>query len=512
MHILGVHLDYPFLRISRIRKTQKGIVLDWNKTALLTAEDENQEALSFPNVKRLYIENFAGKVVSGLSPKDFLVRQLDVKISSQKHVEKAIAFQSEALSHFKPGEVITVPLVEKKEKGKAEALLFTVPREALKKHLDDLKKIEIDPDIVSTIPSALCHFFRWKFPKLNEALIIDLGSSVITCAYMENGQLKKAHAIPTGIEELLGALYEDRKRILLKNEIEGAAKQIDLLLLKSQLNPHLSNELNALKQEIAKIDYSFSRGLNKPILFTGRSDAFIHLREFLADFSDAEWPLSIEEQKSAISLGLCIEQTQKKALQLRREEFFPERNWTRMGRIALILIASSIAISATLAGLGMQAAKKSKEQMLHAIQTPLRKNLIADGSVEEQIDQWIDAIEKNNQEYPYILQAPKVTEVLSWLSSHPLLKEMKQEGDPIDIQEFRVQLVKFPTNRSEKDPYLAKAELEFRFKSMMNARRFHEALREGDAMVNPNLEITWEVLHDGYRTSFFLKNRSPYVP
>lgn len=511
MHILGIHLDYPFLRISRIRKTRTGIEIDWNKAVSLIQEEEKGEASEtdfLTNVKRLYIENFRGKVVSGLSSKDFLARLVDVKIANSKHIEKAIAFQSEALSHFKPGEVITVPQIEKTEKGKAEALLFTVPREGMRTHLEELGKLGIDPDAVSTVPSALCHFVRWKFPKLSDAFIIDLGSSVVSCVCMENGQLKKAHAISTGIEELLGALYEDRKRILLKNEIEGAAKQIDLLLLKSQLNPHLSNELNALKQEIAKIYYSFTRGLKKAILFTGRSDAFIHLREFLIDFSDSEWPLSIEEQKSAVSLGLCIEQTQKKALQLRREEFFPDQNWVRMGRIALILLASSLALSGSLLFLGIRSAETSKEQMVQAIQTPLRQKLISEGSMEEQIDQWIDAIEKNNREYPYISQAPRVADVLSWLSSHPLLEELKMEGDPIEIRTLRVQLVKCPMLRSENEPYLAKVELEFEFKSMMNARRFHEALREGDELVNPRLEITW----DGSRASFYLKNRSPYVP
>lgn len=490
---------------------------------MLTDEEEPSETLYFSgrkeqishhfrNVKPLYIENFRGKVVSGLSPKDFLVRQIDVKIASQKHVEKAIAFQSEALSHFKREEVITVPVVGKKEKEKVEAFLFTVPRESLKSHFEELKKLEIDPDIVSTIPSALCHFIRWKFPKLSDAFIVDLGSSVVSCALLESGQLKKAHGIPTGMAELLCALYEDRKRILLKNEIEGAAKQIDLLLLKSHLNPNLFNELNALKQELAKIYYSFTRGQPKPILFTGRTDAFIHLREFLSEFSNEDWPLSIEEQKSAISLGLCIEQTQKNPLQLRREEFFPEKNWARMGLIGLILIACSLMISGTLTGLGIHLSKRSKEQMLSAIQNPVRQKLMSEANMEEQIDQWIHAIEKNNQEYPYINQSPKVAEVLSWISSHPLLTELKLEGDPIQIQEMRVRLIKFPTLRSEKEPYLTKVDLEFQFKSMMNARRFHEALREGDEFVNSNLEITWDVLQNGYRVSFFLKNRSPHVP
>lgn len=539
MQILGIHIDFPFLRMSRIRKSRQGIHVYWTKTFPLVEEEEGQEEIlskktplegppnghknPFPengtfsggpfvsNVKRLYIENFRGKIVSALSAKDFLIRSLEMKISSQKHIEDAIAFQSEALSHFKPQEILAVPLIEKREKGKIEALLFTVIREGLRSHLEKLQSLGLDPDIVSTSASALCHFIQWKFPKLTDAFLIDLGSEVITCALVEKGKLKKAHAIPIGIEELLAALYEDRKRILLKKEIESAAKQIDLLLLKPQLNPHLSDLLISLRQELSKIFYSFTRSEPKPIIFTGRSDAFLHLREFLTDFSGSEWPLSFEEQKSAISLGLCIEQTKKDPLQLRKEEFFPRKNWVRMGKVALMLLCISFVMSAVLIGSGLKTALKSKEKMLYSLQTPLRKNFLKAGDIEEQIDHWIETIEKNNQEYPFIMQAPKVTEILSWISTHPLLEELKMEGDPIDVQEIRVQLLNFPNLHSKSESYLTKVEMEFSLNSMMNARRFHEALREGDAWVNPNLEITWDVSDRGYRTSFYLKNKASHV-
>ncbi len=537
MYILGVHLDFPFLKLCRIRKTRKAIDIFWTKTVLLAEESRHplsgKEELQIPpdsaneknpyktqkneaifedspqeNVKRLYTSHFREKVVSGLAAKDFLIRSIDVKIASKNHVEEAISFQSEALSHFKPGEALIVPIVRAKEKGKAEGLLFTIPKDHLKAHLEELQKWGIDPDVVSTIPSALCHFVQWKFSKLDGAFIVDLGSSAITCALMEQRILKKAHAIPMGIEELLGALYEDRKRILLKNEIEGAAKQIDLLLLKSHLNPRLSEKIGALRQELSKVYFSFTRNSIQPIIFTGRSDAFIHLREFLMDEAHEEWSLSLEEQKSAASIGLCLEQVSSLPLQLRRNEFFPKKNWAQMGFIGLSLLGLSLFLSAALVWIGFRFSDKIKGEMLRA----LPSSLLIDGKAEERIDRWIDDIEKNNKEYPYILQTPKVTEVLSWFSSHPLLEELKREGDPIDIREIRVQLVDFPSIHSPDESYLEKVEIEFRFKSIMNARRFHEALREGDDWINTQREISWDVLNESYRTSFYLKNRSPYAP
>lgn len=501
MNILGIHIDSSFIRTCLLRKGRQGIEI-----RALRAVSLNEDT----NVKPLYINGFKGRITSGLSAKDFLIRTMEIKVAGSRHIEEAIAFQSEALSHFKPEEVITIPFLGKK--GKADALLFTVPCDGLKKHLTQLEEMGIEPDAISTVPSALCHFIRWKFPKLSEAFIIDLGSNETTCALMEKGELKKSHAITKGIDGLLAAFREDRKKILLKNEIEGSAKQSDLLLLKPGLNPHLSGELIELRQELAKVYYSFTRGLIKPVIFTGRTDAFIHLREFLIDFSEGECPLTSEEQKFAVSMGLALEQTSPTPLQLRQGNFFPKKNWARMGFYALTLLAASVVLSIALLAIGLRSTSLRKEEMLESLQTSSRKTLLTEGNMEEQIDQWISAIESNNKEYPYILQAPKASEVLSWLSGHPLLEELKNEGDPIDVREIKYQLTSYPTIRSSKEPFLAKVEIEFDFKSMMNARKFHESLRSSDDWIDSTQEISWDALNNGYRASFFMKNRSPHVP
>ncbi len=239
---------------------------------------------------------------------------------------------------------------------------------------------------------------------------------------------------------------------------------------------------------------------------TGRTDPFIHLREYLIEGEDSHSTLTLEEQKFAVSIGLALEAAQPQPLQLRLQEFFPRKNWRRMGVYATALLIAGWVTGIALVGMGLEFSRSRKAEMLHSLSLPRSSE-----KVEEKIDQWIAAIEKNNKEYPYILQAPKVTEVLSWFSLHPLLEELKKEGDPIDLQAIHYQLTSFPKNGATKEPYLAKVELEFQFKSAMNARKFHEALRSGDTLVNPDLEITWDALNNSYRTSFFLKNRSPYV-
>lgn len=479
MQTLGVHLDLPFVR-----------------TALIDQRRRRIEVKDLSNVKPLYINKFKGRIVSGISAKDFLTRSLELKIGGSRHIEEAIAFQSETMTHFDPTEILSVPLIQKKKKGCVEALVFTVPREALKAHLAELEKLQIDPDQVSTIPSALCRFIRWKFPQLLDPFIIDLGSSGTTCVLMEKGQLQKSHPIGIGMEKLLAALLEDRKKTLLKKEIHGAAKQLDLLLLKPGLNPNLTASLNELRKEIEKTFYSFCKGTQREVIFTGQSDTFTHLQEFLIKSGD--FPLTLEEQKFAVAIGLGLEYS---SLQLRREEFFPQKTWRRMGSYAAVLLAISFCFSAACLGFSLRLIDLRKGEICRSAKV----------SNVQEIDDWISSIEKNNKEYPYILQAPKAAEVLEWLSSHPLLETFKKEGDPIEISNIRYQLLSYPKIGAPKDPYLAKVEIEFQCKSSTNARKFHEALRQGDSCVNPNLEISWDASNEGYRASFFLLNRSPHA-
>ncbi len=509
MNILGIHLDFPYIRTCKIRKTRRKLEFETLETISLI---EGVSGESKPDVKPLYIQSFRGKIATGLSASKFFIRPFEIKIAGKRHFEEAIAFQAEALSHLRPEDAMTVPLIETRDNQNVGGLLFTVAKEGLKEHLLQFEQLQIDPDAVSTVPSALCCYIKWKFPNLLQAVIIDLGSSETTCVLMEKGKLKKSHTISQGIEHLLSALHQDRKKNLLKKEAAEVAQQIDLLLLKPALTPSLSKELTHLRQELAKMYRSFCRDSQLPVIFTGRSNAFIHLSEFLIDAEKGEWSLSIKEQKFAISMGLALEQTHSTPLQLRQQEFFPQKNWRRMGLYAIVLLGCSAFLSSALLVFGLNSISSCKQEILDSLQARSPDHLLAKGGAEETIDLWIEEIEKNKKDYPYLLQAPKVAEVLSWISSHPLFIEFKNEGDSVDLREMKYQLTSFPSIHSATEPFLAKVELELHFKNAMNARKFLSALREGDDWVNPDLPISWEALSDSYRASFFLKNRSPYVP
>lgn len=515
MQILGLHIDRPFLRGALIQKGRLGFKICELKTAPLKEPE---------NVKQLYKHKFKGRLVSGLSSKDVMIRPMDLNIRNPRHIEAALHFQSEGLTHLNPAEVISIPHLTQKSPGKVEALLFSASREAIRSHLQECEKLHASLDCVSSNGLALTYFVLWKAPDLSEALIVHLGSHEWTCVLMERGKLKKSHALGLGTEALLTALWEDRKKILLPADVEEVAKQIDLQQMKAMLNPHLSAKLSELRNELAKVIFSFHRNADpKPVIFTGHIDAFKNLKNFLMeDLKEAisneygeKW--KVEEKKFAIPIGLAIEQTEK-PLQLLHEEFFPKKNWRRTGSYALLLIFFSIFLSCLLLSIGLKAIHDRKTEMVASIggfielwDPELKKTLIQDE--EAALSQWVSKIANHNKEYPYILDVPRVAEVLSWLSQHPLLQEFKMENDPLEVKELRYKLMDYPKIGSQQTRYRAKIDLQFHIKSPMNARKFHETLLKGDEIVDPKGEISWEALNDGYRASFFLKTtRSPYVP
>ena len=515
--VIGLQIDKPFVRAALLQKNQNRIEICILKSSLLSEPND---------VKQLYFPKFKGHIASGLSAKEVLIRSIELKVSDNRHLQKALEFHSEATTHFNPTEIIAIPHLLKKVNGEVEALLFTAPRESIKAHLLEINNLGINPDRVSTHSMALVRYIKWKAPSLENAFLVDLGSSEWTCVLLEQGKLKKAYCLSQGIETLLSSLWEDRKKLLQPKEIEGIAKQIDLLQLKSHFNPHLSTKINEMRQELTKIIYSFHRiAHQQPLIFTGHLDSFGHLSEFLMEnlkeaiISQHNLSLALQEQKYAIAIGMGLEQIHD-SVQFLQQEFFPKRNWYRAGLYSIALFASSIFLSLILLFMGTEAIKSRKLKMISTLEKTLdqwdpglKKTIFSKNLEQEAIlNQWISTVAKYNKEYPYILQAPKMNQVLLWLSHHPFLQQIQQEGEPIEIQNIHYQLIQYPTIDSPQDPYQAKVELEFKTSSPLNARKFHELLLKDDFFVDSSSGIEWEMFNEGYRTSFLLKNRSPYVP
>lgn len=513
MQILGIQLDGSQIKAALIQTGRAGIRLCALESASLRMIDR---------VKQLYTGSFRGRIASGLSSRDLMVRPIEFEIPDNRYLDAALALQLEGSPHLQSDQLFSLAHLIRQEKGRVYAHLCSVSKEALKEHLAVLAELQIDPDSVSSNSLGLIRYVRWKNPELENAVIVDLGLAECSCVWMEKGELKKACCIPGGVERLWQALWEDRKKILLIQEKEEAAKQLDLLQLKSHFNPRLSEEIDRLRSDLGRAVCSFFRdGEKRAVVFTGNTEAFLHLPAYLVEaFEERICPLSQQNSDPhhffAIPIGLALEQM-KKPLQLLRNEFFPKKHWRRTKKYAFGLFFASMVCSALIGVWGWRQIaeeKKTLSEHLAAAMLPwdFPSSIMQGEDLGGKIRCWADKMALFRKEYPYILSSPRVGEVLSWIWNHPLLLVFQQEGDPLEIRDLHYQLLSYPTLDTPQEPYQVKVELAFSLKNSLHARQFHEALL-ADMRIDQEEELEWDASEDQYQTAFILKNhQEPYVP
>jgi hypothetical protein len=482
---------------------------------------QSLKTLAADNVKQLYISDWKGLIATGLYT---LVRHLDFNISSIKQIELGLPFQIETLTHMSVEELTYATQIRPQEAG-AESTIFLASKEALKRLLQEWSELSVAPDFVTSSAEALVQFALFRSPTLSSAFLIDLGSQEWTCVWMEKGAVKKAFILQEGIESLLSALWEDRKEVLLPKETAGIAHSIDLLQIPFHLNSKLSTQLTELRNKLSNVLCSFQQaGGVKPVFFTGRTDAFGNLTKYLLEKApdltlfEPPVPLNFEESKCAMALGFALAGSAKESVKVQflKGEFTTKKSWRRAGHWGIGLTFASLFLSAALISWGSKHFLNIRQEMAGSLKRTLEKmdkklgnSLLTD--VDEGMTQAFRAIQKYNIESPYLLTSPTVSEVVSWLSSHPLLQTLREGGDALEILDLKYHLVSYSRIDAPRDPYQAKIELEFRVKSPMSARKFHEALLQGDSFIDSTQEISWESLQNSYKTSLYLKNRPPYV-
>jgi hypothetical protein len=374
-----------------------------------------------------------------------VLRSLDFPIPSIRKVERGLSFQIESLTSAPPEEIVYASALTRFKK-KVQALIFFCRKDALQSTLAQWEQLSLQPDFIGPSAAALVSFAHFRCPELLDAILVHLGSTEWSCVWMQQGKIKKSFTI-----------------------LEGAKQT------------HLRDVLSSFQET----------GGRKPILFTGHADSFASLLEGLPAvvLHEPEIPFTPEERLCALSIGAALQCREKKRLQFLAGAFTPRRAFRDAGKKTVAFLLGSLFLSLFIAYFS-QLELDGHRQALES----------------QALHETFSVIEKYSAENPYLLQVPTVTEVLSWLSGHPLA----HLEDPIQWIDVRYQLNEYPQIGSMKTPYAASVEIEFQVKNPMNARKFHDALLQDNLFVDSTKEVSWESLTDGYRASFQLKNRTPH--
>jgi hypothetical protein len=166
-----------------------------------------------------------------------------------------------------------------------------------------------------------------------------------------------------------------------------------------------------------------------------------------------------------------------------------KRNGWRFALAALLLATSLIFASKTSAIAREQAIATQYESL----------NLPSQESVEAMLKE--ARAEKRRLQaaadpYPLISTAPAVSEVLSFLSTHPQM----QEG--ISIEKLAYKLVTLPTAKRPKESYQVKVEMSFKADTPTRARAVHDALTQ----IESDKPVGWSSKGELYTATFHLRS------
>lgn len=494
-----------------------GIDLD-GSTANFAWVDNQKKILkvlssSISNVKQLYntdLKNLKSScVISGLSSKQVLIKQKSLKISSKKGLKKAIPFQMKSSSALPQDQSITLPFITKAGEDSSDLSFYITTKKSINSHLLQLSKTNISPDYLSFQSHGLNRFAELNFPEIKDLFVFHVGKTQTLIAYIKNGFVKSHHLIKIGTSDFNKATGKENSE----------NQKIDF----SKISTHQSQPLRELtetyKNETAKAFLSFTGPTNTkkfPILLTGHLSNFLAFDNFLLSNNTEiiSEQLKIKDTSHlpyAISIGLALDGLSKdqKSVQFLQESFVPLKHLKTIGLTLLLFFISSLAISSVIYYASSMIYKEKESNLLSSLSAIEKLENIPNEktsnlSFEERKNTIDEKIKKELKNYPNLSLAPKVSDLLCWINSHPLIESSSEKGS-IEIISIDYDLI----DKKEKKSNSAKVSLCLKINDPNLAQKFYESLSNYPNFIENENDISWTEENSKYKLSFFLKNLTP---
>lgn len=480
MDVYGIFIEQGELQFAHLRKQTPSIEIK-----LLKRVDPAQlPDLLAPNTK----------IVSGLDCDELVLRKISLKLKNRFAIRKILPFQAEASLPYSSQETILLPLFQKGERGSSEILLFATTKSLLQEHLN---KLPIDPDQTSCASLAIVRFARHYFPAEQNLFFIHFGREKSFCGLVLNGMLQQVYTFSLGESALLEAFTQDAHDL----------KEIYFAEIDKTRFPHLFPIRLSLQKELDRA-LAFikkkSRVSSDKLLLTGSPLNFLKMREYLENTSALTVLQNTETSQLllyAVPIGLALEGVSKDGhtADFRQGEFISSKVAKRRKKLLMSYLVSCVLLTLLIGIGGHRIVTQKKDHLSQELKRFVSSKNIQDDDLERSIESCEEDFSKEKPPFPTISTAYKVSDVLAWLSTHPLL------SNEIDIKEVHYELVKYPKLNAAIEPYVAKVQLKLCATTPIAARQFREALMKGDGLVNPKQEISWNVEQNVYRTSFYLR-------
>jgi type IV pilus assembly protein PilM len=494
-------------------------------------------------------------IVAAIDGNEILVRSLDVKLKKDKDIDAVLQFQAEPLLPY-PAEnaVLDKITVSHGDEG-TNLTLLAVKKEHLKRHLDHWHSMEIEPEVLASIPSVLVAFSNFVLPKDAPAhFILHLGEEQTCCVFAKDGKLIASKASHFSLSTLKNA-YQKETGIEDDAVLEKGFDALDWTALENANLPLTYQALKDLAAELNKVVFALMKQTRElsvpPLLVTGEGSGREGLTTFLLkDFYGNLLPLesvalekysAAELKNHAITIGEALTALPKYNDQVNflQGEFTYPHPWKRLQKPFLTFLGLSLGLAVAFYFFG-QAYISNRENDLRSkyaeLLTVMRKpydgfehEIAAKFPSDNESSTEIPPLESLSQEdisfragllqrelqsvpdlYPLSPNIPKVSDFLAWLSTHPNIRDKNDSRPLIEINGINYSLFKRPELTKKQEKYQVKVELDFTSANATAAREFHDALLAPNNFIDPKGEVKWTNNKGKYRATFFLKDKTVY--
>jgi type IV pilus assembly protein PilM len=506
------------------------------------------DALS-ANVKRFYIGHpFLSTALDG---HDVLIRSLTLPLTKEKDIDSALAFQAEPILPYSVDEALLARQTLQKNEETTDLTLLATRKKLLESHLEQWQALEIEPETVGCVQSALCQFAKSYLEQDKAYLLFHMQERSSTCVLVNDGKLISSLSQSDGLHLLYHAYAADAEG---KKDFPYF-DQIDFSMLNQKEMPRLSEAVNRLQKMVAMMGLALVKDLyGKPcegVIVTGEIATLKGLEKPLAALLKQPIVHCIpqdnysahEMQCHAVSLGLAIGSLPQETLQFnfRQQELSYPKPWLRLAKPMAIYFAVMIGLSAAFYLFGQTYIAKEEDQIKQSYvnllsnmnksydqfeRSYLTKNpgekkegdLTPIGQLSrDELQNRLHFLQKDllaaPDSFPLFANIPRVSDLLAWLNQHPAVIEKNADGSTqtrIQLDDLSYTLVKRPMQGKKADKYQVKVEMEFSSPTPKWAREFHDALIAPNDWVDGKSEVKWSSNRGKYKTSFFLKDKTFY--
>ena len=259
LHTLGLELDTPHLKGAQLTLKKGRPSLE--KLFLISLDIPATSTQD--NVKPLYMEQSEklsplrsalakDLVVTPINTSEVLVRPLEVKLKKESNIDSVLTFQSEPILPYPVEQALLDRIKIAQTPEGTQLIVLAVRKDHLAQHLDLWQSLKIEPEVVSSLPTALAAFATLFAPTENPRFVVHIGLNSSTCILVKDNKLAAAQACPLGVSTLERCCAADSA---------GAetVHSVDFTALDSAKMPSLSNAVENLRMEITRTVYALGK-------------------------------------------------------------------------------------------------------------------------------------------------------------------------------------------------------------------------------------------------------------